>query len=130
MTVANAREQLIGGAASNRLDQPWLASRTGIAKRLLSFGGSPWFCATLALVLIVWMAVVAGRSAVLVLQSFGLPLMGGSTPSFATPQLLGAAGLIVLVCVVSGLIALPSGDLISIRTGHNARPCVRVHATH
>src|SRR5215217_5898242 len=62
-----------------------------------------WPVALTALLLL-WMAIVAGRGALLVVQSFGLALTG--EPQRPTlPPLLAASGLVVLFCVGAALTA-------------------------
>jgi hypothetical protein len=54
--------------------------------------------AALAVVLLIWIALVAVRGALLALQSAGIPVAGEAQPTFASPAMLWAAVLVYLVC--------------------------------
>ena len=55
-------------------------------------------------VLLLWLAIVAGRGAVLALQSAGVPITGEPQPTQATPQMVWAAFLVGITCVGAALI--------------------------
>lgn len=53
--------------------------------------------------LLVWMAVVAARGAVLALQTFGISVGGVAQPNYATPPMVQAAALVYIVCLAAAL---------------------------
>jgi hypothetical protein len=57
-----------------------------------------------AVALVGWLAVVAVRSALLVLEPFALPGREASRPNFATPQMWWVAALIVVTCLVAAVL--------------------------
>jgi hypothetical protein len=53
--------------------------------------------------LVIWIVLITVRGALLVVESFNFPLTGEPGQRFAAPQLLGAAGLAILVCLAAAL---------------------------
>ena len=54
--------------------------------------------------LLIWLAIIVVRGAVLVLQSSGFPIAGEAQRSYATPQMVWAAVLVCLSCLLAALI--------------------------
>lgn len=59
---------------------------------------------SLAAVLLIWVAIVVGRGILLALRTFGSPVVSDPLPNYATTQMLWAAGLVYLLCLLTAMI--------------------------
>src|SRR5215213_9186513 len=82
-----------------------MPAQTGGPRRWSPFLVRQAWPGVLAATLLLWMGIVAVRGTLLVVQSFRLPLIGEPDQSFTWNQLLAAAVLIVLFCMVTAMTA-------------------------
>lgn len=93
----------MGDAVRQRRDR--VTAQTGVAERRMSVVVRRWVPAAAGVALLLWMAVVAGRGALLALRTFGVAVAGEARQNFATPGTLWAAALVCLACLGAALAA-------------------------
>src|SRR5687768_4858649 len=83
---------------------PLLIMRLGTADRNWPLARRHVLPIALSAGLLLWLTIVAVRSALLVLEPFALPGRDASRPNYATPQMWGAVALITLACLAAALL--------------------------